>query len=476
MYYGAYNQAGRLYLDKSYPPLGLGYIAAVLEKEGFDVKVMDLVDTPFESVAAIITREKPQIVGISCNLTDYRWGSFRLVQIAKAVNPKILVVLGGSHATHLYKQILKNFPVDAIVRFEGEQTFLDFAKAVQNDVYFKDVRGIAFAKDGQIILNEDRPPIDCLDCLPFPSYRFFDFEKYVHYSSPINFKEKKNSKIKSRNIMASRGCPFDCKYCSINRFWQRKCRLRSAINVVDEIEMLYKENGVTRFNFFDDAFTLNENRVVEICREIINRHLDIMWECVTRVDAVSAEMLSWMKKAGCKSISYGVESGSPIVLKAISKKQTPAQIINAFRLTHQAGIKAFILLMVGNPGETEDSVNETIKLLRIIKPDKIRTTLTQVYPATGLYELCLKRGFINDDYWLSQKAAPVYVVENSVGQLKKWESKISFAYYMQEKKVLRLYEIIFYRYLFKNLREMLCKLLPATDFALERIDHFLHQT
>ncbi len=476
MYYGAYNQAGRLYLDKSYPPLGLSYIAAVLEKEGFNVKAVDLVDTPFESIGAIIRRESPTIVGISCNLTDYRWGAFRLAQITKKVDPKITVVLGGSHATHLYKQILENFPIDAIVRFEGEQTFLEFVKAVEKGAGFRDIKGLAYIEDGKVILNEARSLVDCLDCLPFPAYHFFDFEGYVHYSSPVKFKGKKISEVKSRNIMASRGCPHDCKYCSINRFWQRKCRLRSASNVVDEIEMLYRNFGVGHFNFFDDAFTLNCDRVIAICKEIIHRQLDISWECVTRVDAVSFDMLLWMKRAGCQSISYGVESGSPAVLKAINKKQTPAQVINAFELTHKAGIKAFILLMIGNPGETENTINETIGLLRIIKPDKIRATLTLVYPATGLYELCLNKGFISDDYWLSEKAAPVYTIENSIRQLKSWESKVAFAYYLQNRRFLRLFAIIFYRIFFKNFRELAQKLIPETNYLLEKIDHMLHQT
>jgi radical SAM superfamily enzyme YgiQ (UPF0313 family) len=474
MHYGAYNQAGRLYLDKSYPPLGLGYLAAVLKCENIDVKVIDLVDTPFEKVPDIMKRYNPQIVGVSCNLTDYRWGAFRLATIIKSINPKIKVVFGGSHATHMYKQILQNFPVDVIVRFEGEETFLELVKAIQYDMPLKEVKGIAFKEGQQITLTENRAPIDCLDCLPIPAY-LSEFEKYVRYSSPIRFKGKKISAFKSRNIMASRGCPYDCLYCSINRFWHRKCRFRSVDNVVDEIQTLYKEYGVKHFNFFDDAFTLNNAHVIEICQEIINRKLDIAWECVTRVDAVSLEMLQWMKKAGCQSISYGVESGSPLVLNTINKTQTPAQIDNAFKLTHQVGIKAFILLMIGNPGETEASINETIELIRRIKPDKIRTTLTLVYPATGLYEICLKNGFISDVYWLGKDAAPVFTVENSVEQLKQWESKVSFAYYLQKRMVFRLFSVIFYRWIFRNFRELSRRLFPNSDFLLEKIDHVLHQ-
>jgi anaerobic magnesium-protoporphyrin IX monomethyl ester cyclase len=230
------------------------------------------------------------------------------------------------------------------------------------------------------------------------------------------------------------------------------------------------------FTFFDDLFTLNKQRVIEICKEILSRKLDICWECVTRVDLVSEELLAWMKKAGCVSISYGVESGSDVVLKAINKRQSRAQVAKAFQMTHAAEIKAYILLMIGNLKESERTINDTIILVRAIKPDKIRTTLTQVYPATDLYEFCKQKGAISDAYWLSDKAAPIFTVENSVKQLKKWESKINYAYYLHKKKVLRIYEILFYRNLFRNLREMLKSLFPRIDPYLEKIDHMLHST
>ncbi len=475
MNYGAYNEAGRQYLDKSYPPLGLGYIAAILTKCGYGVEVFDFVDTSFADIEKFLKKKKLDIVGISCNITDFRWGAFKLAQIVKRINPKCIVVMGGSHATYLYAQILSNFCVDIVVRYEGEYTFLDLVRAIETGSELKSIKGIAFKTKEGIIKNEDRSPILELDALPFPAYNLFDPNRYIRYSSPIKFDGKKITKLKSANLMTSRGCPFNCQYCSITKFWRVKCRLRSAKNVVDEIETLRNEHGVIHFNFFDDVFTLNEGRVIDICKEIIERKLDVCWECVTRVDYVSIEMLRFMRKAGCLSISYGVESGSPTILKAINKRQTRSQIIKAFNMTHQAGMHAYILLMVGNPSETEQSINETIELLRIIKPDKIRITLTRIYPATDLYELCKKRGIISDKYWLSTKAAPIYTTENSVQKLRKLESKLIFAYYMQRRKLLRLFEIIFYRSLFKNFREIMHNLSSGVDEQMERIDHVFHQ-
>ena len=240
------------------------------------------------------------------------------------------------------------------------------------------------------------------------------------------------------------------------------------------MQALYKDFGVMHFNFFDDLFTMNESRVIEICKEILERKLEVCWECVTRVDFVSEELLEWMKKAGCVSISYGVESGSDAVLKAIDKRQSRAQIARAFKMTHAAGIKAYVLLMIGNLNESDKTIQETIDLVRTIAPDKIRTTLTMVYPATELYEFCKQKGFINDSYWLNDNAAPIFTVENSINQLKKWENRVNFAYYLQKKKVIRIYKILFYRNFFRNFREMTKFFFPKTDTYLEKIDHMLH--
>jgi radical SAM superfamily enzyme YgiQ (UPF0313 family) len=315
-----------------------------------------------------------------------------------------------------------------------------------------------------------------LDSLPFPAYDLFDFDRYIHYASSLRFKGEKVSRLKSINIISSRGCPYSCQYCSISKFWRRQCRLRSAINVVDEMEMLAEKYGIRSFNFFDDLFTANENRVIELCKEIIKRKLNVCWECTTRVDLVSLEMLKWMKKAGCIRISYGVESGSDKVLKAINKTQTRNEIIKAFKITHDAGIKAFILLMIGNPNETEQSINETVELIRLVKPDKIRTNLTMVYPGTDLYERCKLMRFIDDNYWLTEMAAPVFTAEKSIKQLEKWESKIVFSYYLQRKQVLRLFEMMTYRKIFKNFREMMRLFGVGIDEWMEKIDHTLHRT
>ena len=445
----------------NYQPLGLGYLAAVLEKEGIPVKLIDLVNTPFENVESIIQKEKPQIVGISCNLTTLRWGSFKLAQIVKRVDPNIKVVMGGIHATFMYQQVLANLPVDIIVRFEGELTFLELVKALESGSDLKAVKGIAFKSEEGIIKTEDRPPIENLDSLPFPAYHFLKFDMY--------------GQLKVSGIVASRGCPYNCQYCSNRKYWGR-LRQRSVKNVVDELEMLYNDYGVRYFSFFDNVFTANKERVIEICQEIIKRKLDVSWECSTKVELVSPEMLQWMKKANCLRIGYGVESGSPSVLKAINKKQTPAQIVKAFKMTQEAGIEAILYLMIGNPNETDQTINETIEIMRLVKPDVMWTGLTLILPGTDMYEICKRRGFIDDEFWLSDKGDSIYTMENNIKQLKNWEWKISYAYYLQRKRMLRLVEMTVFLRIAKNIREAMGVPIPIVDMQIQRFDHILHQT
>ncbi len=474
--FGVYNQAGRIYFDRSYPPLGLAYIASVLEKEGFDVKLFDFMDTSLEDIEMIIENEKPQIVGISCNLTDYRWGSFKVAQLVKHINPKIKVVMGGCHATNMYKQIIENFPVDVIVRFEGEFTFLELARAFETGSNLESVKGIVFRKGKNVISTADKQPIIDLDSIPFPAYHFYNLEMYTNYPSELGFKGKKVSEMKSINMITSRGCPHNCQYCSVTAFWRRNFRTRGIKNVVDEIQFLNKQYGIEYFEFFDSVFTQNKERVIAICKEIINNKLEVCWGCVTKVDLVSADLLKWMAKAGCIRISYGVESGSELVLKAVKKKQTRTQIIEAFKMTHDAGISANVLLMIGNPNETNQSIDETIEIVNAVKPDKIRTNLAAIYPGTELYELCKRVGYVDDEYWLTTKGAPIYAFEHSVKQLKKWENKVLFSYFLQRKKVLRLIKIILYRTIFKNFREMMRSTGLMTDEILEKIDQIIHIT
>lgn len=419
-------------IPKSEPPLGLCYIQACLDKEGYkENKIVDIYDS-YNQIEKIIKEYSPDVVGIAC-FTTYRNSSFKLANIAKKVNPKIKTVLGGPHATFMWEQIINNFSsVDFIVIGEAEETMVELVKSLDKGTSLKDVMGIAFREDGKALMTGCRVPMKNLDELPFPSYRDIDLKKYAIPCPPLTT----TNEVKA-NIVSSRGCYGNCTFCSTKVFWGN-WRARSAKNVVDEIEWLYNMQNVRFFSFSDDIFTTDINRVIDICKDILNRGLKIKWFCETRVNNISLELFENMKKAGCYLVQFGVESGSEKILKSINKNVTKDQIINAFKLAKQAGLQTEVLIMVGNQGEDWGTIKETEELLTHIDADILIISITHIFPATKLYELAKEHKLIDDDFWLTDKTIPEYTVDNSMSELIKmrldvvkhfYKNKGTFAFY-----------------------------------------------
>ncbi len=314
--------------------------------------------------------------------------------------------------------MLKNYPIDFVVHDEGEYTTLDLLRNLKKP---QEVKGISFIKNGNFIKTEPRPFIKDLDSLPFPDIENLINNKY----SNLTFRTE-NGKVeitkKSSTIITSRGCPFNCQYCSTPRFWGRKWRARSPKNVFEEMNFLHDEYGVEHIRFSDDSFSINQKRAIKICKLI--RDLDITFVTETRVDCVSKELLKEMKRAGCVLMEYGVETCSPKVLKSMNKMVTRQQIVHAFKLTKEVGIPTKAFLIVGFPGENEKTVQETINALKVIKPDNIACALILIYPNTPLYDLAKSQGLIDDSYWLKDKDPPVYIGEHSVAKLRYYQYRI----------------------------------------------------
>lgn len=414
-------------LDKAIsPPLSIGYLTAVLEKEKKRVKAIDMFDYEWDKVEKSINRESPDVVGINC-LTDRRPNVFKLARLLKDRDKKMVVILGGAHATLMDKQILENNPVDICVRQEGEETIIDLINHLEKKKKFDNVLGITYKEGEKIYQNPPRQRIKNLDLIPFPAYHFFPPENYsVHpyYKGKI-VDEVNLGKVKRVSIITSRGCISRCEFCSTEILWGPVWRFRSPKNVVKEIEFLNKKCGYLHFEFADDCFTVNENRIKEICREIIKRKLNIVWFCETRVDCVNQEMLDLMRQAGCYMIAYGVETGDRKLLRSIGKRITPEQATDACQMTKKAGIKIEMYLMVGNHRESEETIDSTIELVKKTEPDEFPVSVTRVYPGTALYQIAKEKKFLNDSYWLTNKPAPYYTAERDLKTLRVWASKIS---------------------------------------------------
>ena len=393
----------------NFPPMGLAYIAAVLKKNNIDVEVLDAAAFRWKRLERIIKQRSPDIAGIVC-WTIERGQAFKTAQLVRKAAPQAKIIVGGQHATALPEHMFRLAYADAVVIGEGELTTLELVKTFYNNGDLSEIKGIAYQKNGETFITPPRDLITNLDSIPFPSYTDFNLDDY-------NGLPERSER--SAALMTSRGCPYRCIYCSGPNFWRRKWRYRSAENVLDEIEWLYNDYDVRAFIFFDDNFAVRKDRAIAICDGILRRGLKISWRACTRVDLVNKELLKWMKKAGCYGIDYGIESGSPKILERIRKGQTVKQIKEALRLTHEAGIRPRAYLMVGNPGENEETIQETITLLNEMKPYNTPSgQILWILPGTEIYELAKSQGVISDDFWVTNHSVLYYTGEHSVEELK----------------------------------------------------------
>jgi anaerobic magnesium-protoporphyrin IX monomethyl ester cyclase len=379
--------------DVNAVPMGLYSVAAVLKENHYDVELLDWHEinrTP-EKVKEALAAKKPDVIGFSV-LHGNRWGAIEIARTAKQLNPKTKVVFGGIGATFLWEHFLGSFPeLDYVVLGEGEWTFLNLIRHFEKkqNQGFGEIRGIAYRENGKILKTGKPDPLEDLDSLPIPAKHF----TYPHVSS-------------------SRGCAWNCSFCGSPEFWSRKIRWRSPEKFVEELELLFRK-GVTFFYFSDDTFTINAKRVIEICKGIIEKNLKIAWYAISRVDHVDEEMLYWMRRAGCIQISYGVESGSAKIRRALGKPVKTEQIKRAFAWTAQYGILSRAYFIYGAPGETWQTVQETIDLMDEIKPLSSIFYILDVFPGTRLYSDLKKTHGITEDVWLKRIEGIMYFETDS---------------------------------------------------------------
>ncbi|MDY7000765.1 MAG: radical SAM protein [Thermodesulfobacteriota bacterium] len=361
-------------------PIGVYYIGAVLKEEGYDVEILNWHDMNgmARKIREILEDKKPDVIGFSI-LQANRFGGLEIARIAKELNPDVKIVFGGVSATFLWKHFLKNFPeVDFVVLGEGEYTFLNLVRCIEKGEYerLKDIGGLAFREDGKLVKTKESELITNLDELPNPA-------KYFTY----------------QHLSLTRGCPGKCTFCGSPMFWGPKVRSHSADYFVDQLEAQYKR-GISFFYVSDDTFTMNKKRVIEVCEKILEKGLQINWAAISRVNYVNEEVLSWMRRAGCIQISFGVESGSEKIRQVLNKKITAEQIKSAFAAAMKYGILARAYFIYGCPGENKRTIQDTIDLIREIKPLVINFFVLSLFPGTALYRDFQKKARVPDDVWL----------------------------------------------------------------------------
>ena len=372
------------------PPLGLLYIAGYLEKYAkHNITVIDsqVEKLDYSSLESRVRSIRPDIVGITA-MTMTMIDVIKTVDIVKSLDSNIKVILGGPHVHLFPEETIDLKGVDYLVLGEGEVTFKELLDSVNDKSRLRDIPGLVFKDNGKIINTGVRPLIKNIDEVPFPARHMVSYKKYTSLLSKGNI---------VTTIFTSRGCPYKCTFCDRPHLG-KMFRARSPENVVQELEECVKM-GIDNFLFYDDTFSVNKKRVIDICKEIIKRKLNIDWDIRTRVDNVNEEMLRLMKKAGCNGIHYGIETGSEKILKVLDKGITIEEANRIFELTRKYRIPTLAYFMIGNPTETIDDINTTFKVMKMLKPDYVHLTILTPFPGTKIYFDGLKSGIIKKDYW-----------------------------------------------------------------------------
>ncbi len=360
------------------PPLSLSYLAAVLQNEGIEVQILDLLVSQHSArkIRDKLAEYQPQMVGATCVTLNSPIAS-RNLKACKDFDPRIVTMLGGPHASFALKEtLLRARWIDVVIIGEGERTIVELARALEKGKDIQQVAGIAFREDSRVVKTEPRPLIENLDELPPPARHLLPLSKYRAIGAPCT-------------VITSRGCPYRCIFCSGPRLFGRRVRFRDPKLVADEIEQIHKEFGFERLNVVDDTFTINHRHARAVCDEIMRRNLKFQWNVFARADTVTADILKRMKQAGCSWLLYGVESASPEILKTIKKGTTPDDIRRGTKLATEAGIGVFNSFIFGLPGESPETARLSLAFAHELNRDydaKYGFHLLSPLPGTELYE------------------------------------------------------------------------------------------
>ena len=332
------------------PPLGLTYIAAVCEAAGAQVMILDYIVRGYSETKLIkeIKAFGPDIVGTNSVTMNFKQAASILCHV-KQTFPEIITLMGGPHISFDAENALGHYPgIDLVVKGEGEATVPELLGVIHTPEKWQTIQGIAFRQGEQIITTPLRPFIQDLDALPLPARHLLPMSRYQALGYPVS-------------IITSRGCPNQCIFCLGRKMVGQKVRFRSAVHIVDEIEEL-RSFGFSFINIADDLFTASKRRVTEFCNELVKRKLEISWSAFSRVNTVDTQTLTLMKSAGCHSVSFGIESGNPEMLQRVKKGITIAQAKKAALACREVGIRGHASFMVGLPGETLDTMNDSLNL------------------------------------------------------------------------------------------------------------------
>lgn len=402
-------------------PLGLAYLASSLS--GHEVRIIDCLaeNLNMAELERELRRYNPDVVGLTAT-TPAIYDAYRVAGMVKGINPDCRVVIGGPHVSFTAEETLRECrDIDAVARGESELTLRELVRAWERDSPIKGIRGISFRCNGSSAGTPDRPFIKDLDRLPHPAWEIVNMENY-------RFNGRRFSMV-----MTSRGCPYNCVFCSSSQLCGKMWRARSPENVINELRILHDEFGIREIEFMDDTFTLNSGRAGEICDGITREGLDISWTCSSRVNTINRWLAGKLKKAGCHTVYFGMESGSQEILDMAGKGIRLEQSRKAVRIAREAGLNSLGSFILGLPGETERSIKKTIRFARGLGLTLAQFTTATPYPGTKLYMWAKGKGLIRARGWSDfTTLIPIMEVPGlTLSQLKRSLSRAYLSFYMR---------------------------------------------
>lgn len=382
--YGKYKAAAKVGAQPQMP-LGLCYLGTVLDKANHKVKIIDCDIEEFDipKLMEEIKIRNPDVVGVTASTPIFE-SAKKIIKQVKELNKNITTILGGFHITALPVQSMEDSQADIGIFGEGETTIVELVDYLEKKKDLKEVKGILYRKEGQIIKNPSRELIKDLDSIPFPARRLLNYKKYV-WSVPKKGLEPVTS------ITTQRGCPFNCIFCGVKTIFPG-VRYRSIENILEEIEYIVNELGINHIMIQDDTLTLSKDKMIKFCNEVKKRNLKFTWEGYTRANLITKELLELMKESGLIRLSFGVESGNQKVLDACKKEVKLEDYQNAYEWCHELNIETRCSLMLGLPFETKETIKETIKFANSLKCYQAYINITTPYPGTDLLDLA-KQGY-----------------------------------------------------------------------------------
>jgi radical SAM superfamily enzyme YgiQ (UPF0313 family) len=373
------------------PPLFQMYAASVARNRGHEIAIWDApaerldYDPLIEQIKAF----DPGLVVVNTSSPSFDHDVTLVRHLARRVEaPRVLV---GSHAAALPQEVMAQHPeVDLIATGEYDETISDIAERLDN---VRSVPGVVYRKDGEVKTSLPRPLLKDLNTLPFPAYDKIKIGLYRESMFPAR-------KLPMATMWTSRGCNYHCSFCLFPQvFFQDRLRIRSLENILEEIAWLKEEFGVKFFYFEDDNFTASWKRVEQLCQGLIDRKLDITWGCLSRTDGITLERLKLMKASGLYIVKFGIESGVQEFLDHIEKYSKIDEIVNAFDLTKKVDIVTHGTVMIGNPGETWDTIRETRRFVRRLAPDSVQFAIASPFPGTRFYVEAKEKGWLDFEKW-----------------------------------------------------------------------------